>query len=415
MLLQEEKPAVQAQEKPLLHFVCPQARLNHGLSTVSRAVSRRSIDLQKMPLLGYIRMEAKDGFLLFSATDLNISITSKIELTEKKEEVIEGVIAVPAKLFTDLVKEMPDGSVTITVGADYMLLIEHKRGSADLLCMSAEEFFPIPGPDDSELPVLIQIPALKETAREVSISSAVDESIPALACVFVQVKNDKLVFAATDRFRTSCRTMHLTAGSGVTYDLLIPSTSLGELSAILPGEGMVMMSITPNKGQVIFHTQWVTLSSRLVEGKFPDYSRTIPKQENRQTSVTVSTAEFKEIVRLTSIYANAGGSSVACLSVKGSMGMEPGKLQVVSERSEMGAGNNFITAAVEGEDQEQLNFNVKYITDALSVISTPTMILEIGLLSMKYADRTITAPVAVLKPTGSNTVIHSFASLSTGD
>ena len=399
--------------RPLLQFACVRDRLNLGLSMVSRAVSKSSIDIGKMPLLGYIRMEVKDGFLILSATNLDISVTTKIELAEK-EEVQEGVIAVPARLFTELVSKMPDGcrvKIAVSAGA-YMLYLEHPRGTAELKCMSAEEFLPIPSAQDGELPVLLPVVPLKDAIRSVSVAAARDDALPALACIFVHVENNKLVFAATDRFRTAHQPLLLPTESNVTCDLLIPQRSLAELSAILPAEGMVMMSVTPNRGQVIFHTQWMTLSSRLVEGTFPNYQAAIPARENRQTRVVVKTAEFREIVQLASIYANAADGAV-CLSAKGSLGMEPGILMVASERSEIGSGQNTITAAVEGQDQEPINFNARLLLDALSVTTTPDVALEIGLMKIKAKEQTITAYAGVLKPVGSNTCTHSFMSMAT--
>ncbi len=102
-----------------------------------------------------------------------------------------------------------------------------------------------------------------------------------------------------------------------------------------------------------------------------------------------------------------------CLSAKGSLGMEPGSLTVASERSEIGSGQNTITAAVEGQDQEPINFNVKLLLEALSVTTTPDVALEIGLMKIKAKEQTITAYAGVLKPVGSNTCTHSFMSMAT--
>ena len=98
MLKQEEKETAQQSSTTIIHFSCARSRLNYGLTTVARAVSKNSIDIQTMPLLGCIRLEVKDGFLILAVTDLNISITSRIELTEGKEDIQEGVVAVPARM-----------------------------------------------------------------------------------------------------------------------------------------------------------------------------------------------------------------------------------------------------------------------------------------------------------------------------
>jgi DNA polymerase-3 subunit beta len=413
MLKQVEQTAIQPAQASLLQFVCDRARLERGLSLVNHAVSKSRSDIERMQLLGYIRMEVKDGFLILSATNLEISVTARVELTEKdkKNKIQEGVVAVPARLFTELIGAVANGEVSISVAQNYKLYLDHSRGDADIQCLSAEEYPPIPGSDDGELPALLPIAPLKEVTKEVGIAASKDISLPALTCLLLHVENDKVLFAATDRFRTAHRPLFLPSECKATYDILVPHRSLAELASILPNEGMVVMSVTPSKGQVIFHTQWMTFSSRLIEGTFPNYAAAIPKKEDRQARMVVNTAAFKEIMQIASIYANAGDSGVVYLSIKGSLGMEPGSLSVISERSEIGGGKNAITAAVEGEDQEEIPFDYKLLLEALSVTTTQDVILEIGVMRVKSGGAVVvTAPAGVLKSAGTNTCIHSFMS-----
>lgn len=404
-----EKPTT-GSTQPLVQFACDRSRLYHGLSTVTRAVSKSSIDIEKMPLLGCIRLEVKGGVLILSATNLEISVTSRIELA--KEEIQEGVVAVPARMFTDLISKMRDGKISITVGQDFMLHLLHARGKASLKCLDAEMYMPIPSAEDGEHPVLLPVVALKEIIKEVSVAAAKDDSLPSLTCLLVHVEKNKVVFAATDRFRVSHRTLILSTESQETYDLLVPHRNLLELCSVLPGDGMVIMSLTPARGQVIFHTQQMTFASRLLEGTFPNYAAAIPKE--RRTRVVVKTAEFREIVQLAVPYVNESRSCLICISIKGSLGMEPGVLTVASEATEMGSGHNSITAAVEGDDQEQINFNCKFLLDALSVTTTPEVCFQIGDMRVKSGEQTLCAPCGVILPVGQNTCTHSFMSLSVG-
>ncbi len=103
------------------------------------------------------------------------------------------------------------------------------------------------------------------------------------------------------------------------------------------------------------------------------------------------------------------------ISVKGSLGMEPGSLTVASERSEIGSGRNAITAAIEGVGlEEPVSFNARLLLDALAVTSTPDVSFEIGLMKLKPKDKEpITAPAAVLRAVGTNSCTHSFMSMAT--
>jgi DNA polymerase-3 subunit beta len=391
-------------EKTILQFSCAQQRLNQALTTVSRAVCKSSIDIEKMPLLGCIRMQVKDGFLILGATNLDISITVRVEL-EQKNDIQEGVVAIPAKWLTDLVSKM-QGSLSLTLAENYMLHLVHAHGNASLKCLNAEMYMPIPDAQDGEKPVLLPVVPLKEIVKEVSIAAARDEGFPALTCLLVHVEKNRAVFAATDRYRTAHRVLPLQTAGEETYDLLIPARELIEIVSPLPNEGMVMMSVTPNGGQVIFHTQWITLSSRLLEGQFPNYTAAIPKE--RQSRVVVKTEEFKQIVQLTAPYANAGSSRAIGLSILGSAGMESGKLTVSSLDTEMGSGLNTIAAVVEGEDQGEIHFDCRFLLDSLSVISTSEVSFEIGLTKIK----SISASTAIIKAVGQNTCLHSFMALA---
>lgn len=423
MLAQEAVTVSSATAQPLLRFTVLQSRLSHALSLVMRAVSRSAIDIEKMALLGYIRMEVKDGMLHLAATNLEISVAARVELkverklSQEPEAIIEGVVAVPARLLSELIGELPECQVHFTCARETLMLsLAHSHGTAELKCLSAEEFLPIPGGDDGELPVLLPVATLKEVIKAVAIAASKgDDNFPNLTCLFVHVENSKVVFAATDKFRTAHQVLPLPNESGVTCDLLIPARALGELAGIL-NDGMVVMSVTPNRGQVIFHTQWVTLSSRLFDGAFPNYQAAIPPKEQRQTSVIVQTQQFREIVGLTSIYAKAADSGVVCLTIKGSLGMEQGTLTVASEVAEMGRGQNSIAGAVEGADQEvPINFNVKLLGDPLTVITTKEVQLEIALVRIKPGEKFITAYAGILRPVGTNTCIYSFMSMATNE
>jgi len=402
--------------QPVLRFTVPQSRLSHALSLVMRAVSKSATDIEKMPLLGCIRMEVKDGLLLLAATNLEISVTTKVELPNKPgdmQESVEGVIAVPAKLLSDLVGKLPECQVQITCAAgSLMLSLKHPHGTAEIRCLSAEEFLPIPGSDDGELPVLLPVAALKDAIRSVSVATSKDDSLQTLICLFVHVENNRVVFAATDRFRTAHQAIALPTPSNVTCDLLIPARALAELASIL-NDGMVVMSVTPNRGQVVFHTQWVTLSSRLVDGIFPNFQAAIPTKEQCQTTVTVQTQQLREIVALASIYAQAADSGVVCITVKGSLGMEQGRLSVTSEATEMGSGSNTIAAAVEGTDQEEpIHFNAKLLSEPLEKITAKETQLVIGLMRVKAGEGSVTAYAGVLKPVGQGTCTYSFMSMA---
>lgn len=127
-----------------------------------------------------------------------------------------------------------------------------------------------------------------------------------------------MTFVAADGHgKLAFRTLPLPTPSALSCDILVPARSLTELASILPTEGMVEIRLTPNGSQVVFCTQWIVLSSILSSGTFPNYKATLPQE--KQTTVTIKTEEFRSVVRLTSLFAKAD-SDAGRVTIKSSMG-----------------------------------------------------------------------------------------------
>src|SRR5205814_4052718 len=168
-----------------------------------------------------------------------------------------------------------------------------------------------------------------------------------------------------------------------------PARTLIELARILPSEGTVEMIVTPNRSQVLFHTENVDLLSRLIEGTFPNYRQIIPKDHT--TRAVVETKEFAAAVKSVIPFAR-DSSNIARIKIGGggSDGLEPGSITIEATAEDIGNTVNTINSAVDGPEQ-QVIFNVKYLSDVLSVLDTPEVALEV----------TSAARPGVVKPVGS--------------
>src|SRR5207248_1879108 len=155
---------------------------------------------------------------------------------------------------------LPQVPVEIALVEDTNTLNVKSLGSnANIKGMDASEFPLIPNAEDGEPPVMIDATQLKEMIAEVAFAAADDDSRPVLTGVLVQVGNERITFAAADAFRLAVRTAPLPGDSKSRSDILIPSRTLTELGRILPSEGTVEMIVTPNRSQVLFHTENVDL------------------------------------------------------------------------------------------------------------------------------------------------------------
>jgi DNA polymerase-3 subunit beta len=185
--------------------------------------------------------------------------------------------------------------------------------------------------------------------------------------VHVETANEKMTFAAADSFRLAVRLIELPGHEESHDNILIPARTLQELARILPSEGAVQMIVTPNRSQVLFHTEQIDLVSRLIEGTFPNFRGIIPKEH--VTSAVVETKEFAAAVKSVAPFAR-DSSNITRLKIEG------GVMTLEATAEDVGSNVSTISATVDGPEQ-QIIFNVKYLSDILSVIDTPQVALEL--------------------------------------
>ncbi len=352
-----------------MKITCKQQDLSRGLSIVSHAVSNRST----LPILANILLATEHGRLKLSATNLEIGINCWVDAQIHEE----GTTTVPAKLLTDFVNSLPQASVDIAVSEDTNKInIKGEGSSANIKGMDASEFPLIPNGEDGETPVRVDAALLKEMIAEVAIAASEDESRPVFTGVLVQVNNEKLTFAAADSFRLAVRTSPLPDDDSTHGDILIPARTLNELARILPSEGAVQMIVTPNRSQVLFHTEQIDLVSRLIEGNFPNFRQIIPKEH--ATRAVVDTKTFAARVKSAALFAR-DSSNITRIKIQGgdNSGLEPGSVTVEATAEDLGDNVGILNAAVDGPEQ-QIIFNVKYLADVLAVIGTPEVAIEIN-------------------------------------
>lgn len=349
-----------------MKIICKQQDLNRGLSTVGHAVSSRST----LPILANILLATENGRLKLSATNLEIGINCWVD-AEIQED---GSTTIPAKLITDLVNSLPQTEVEISVKDDaHVAGIKSQRSSATIKGMDPSEFPLIPSAEGSELPIVLDAAQLKEAIQEVAFAAADDDSRPVLTGVYVEVGNEKLTFAAADAFRLAVRVIELPGQDQSQETILIPARTLEELARILPAEGSVEMIVTPNRSQVLFHTEQVDLVSRLIEGTFPNFRGIVPKEHT--TRAVIETKEFAAAVKSVTPFAR-DSSNIARVKVAGGEGSDEGSLTLEATAEDVGSNISTINATVDGPEQ-QIIFNVKYLADILNVIGTPEVALEV--------------------------------------
>jgi DNA polymerase III subunit beta len=370
-------------------LTCPQDNLSKGLAVVNRAVSTRST----MPILSNILLATDGPRLRLSATNLELSVNCWIEAEIEQE----GRVAAPARLLQEFVNSLPAAPVNMELNPSNRVIKMHcLRTDGNIRGVNADEFPAIPSVEDG---AVFRQPAhlLKEMINQVAIAAATDDSRPIFTGVLTKI-GQTITMVAADGFRLGLRSNELEGGPEQEITLIIPAKSLLELARILPdGKGqdeLVEIALTPNKNQVMFKTASVELVSRLIEGQFPNYQQIMPKEW--KTQVVVPTSEFLNAAKTASFFARDSANIVR-------LHMESGELTVRAESTELGDNESKIDAVVEGEPSADIAFNAKYLTDALNVVDSEQIKLEIlG-----------SGSPGVIKPVDSTDYVHVIMPMAT--
>lgn len=351
-------------------LTCNQQELAKGLSTVSHAVSSRTT----LPILSHILLKAEGNAIRLAATNLEIGITARVPATIQQE----GTTTVPAKLFTDFVGTLSDGPVTLTMQEESQSLkVSGKPSQATVRGMDASEFPAIPTAGETEPAVELPADELRTMIARTAFAAATDDARPVFTGVLARVQNGVLTFAAADSFRLAVARSEA-GGEATPGDVLIPARTLTELAKVLPsdGETTVRMVVTANRNQVLFQAGDVNLVSNLIAGQFPNFEAILPK--TAATRASLPTGEFRQAAKTAALFAQTNANIVRLKVESGEGGaVMPGAVTLLATADELGDATTTIDAAVDGNGLEII-FNVKYLTDVLSVIDGGDVALELN-------------------------------------
>jgi DNA polymerase-3 subunit beta len=342
-----------------------QENLARGLQTVSRAVSARAT----LPILANVLLKTQDAGLKLTATNLEIGITCWV--AGKVEG--EGEITVPAKLITDLVASLPNQRIDLQLSPkDRTLKLTCGSNRASIKGIDADEF-PVVAAIGEEPATSVDGRVLREALGEVVFAAASDESRPILTGVLTRMVGDTMTLAAADNYRIAVRTVRLNRPVQPELSIVVPARSYAELMRIVPdAEASIDITVTPNKSQILFHTEGIDLVSRLIEGQFPNYEPVIPTSH---TSRAVLDREaFLAGTRRASIFARDSANIVKI--ELGGDGDGAG-VAITAHAADVGDNADTVEANVEGT-ATTIAFNARYLMDVLSNLGAEEAALELS-------------------------------------
>jgi len=332
-----------------------QDKLARSLAVVGRAVATRST----LPITTHVLLRASDSFLELSATNLEISISCKIDA----EVQTQGSIAVPARLLTEFVTSLQPDLMSMELSdATKQLEVSSGRVTAKLTGQSADDFPVTPDLDDG---ISLQIPTekLRLCIERVSFAAATDDARPVLTGIHTAISNTQMTMAAADGFRLAVQKIDLSEAVDQNVDLIIPARSLREVERLLAEqEDPVSILISSAKNQILFRLKETVIISQLLQGTFPNYNQLIP--ESYQTKATIEVSDFLRATRTAAVFAR-DGNGIVRLYVNPGEGEQAGTMRLAARSDEVGENEADIDAIVEGE-QSQIAFNSRYLVDVLN-------------------------------------------------
>jgi DNA polymerase III subunit beta len=337
-----------------LRATCTRDDLAAALGIVARGLSSRSA----VQVLTGIHLHAEDGKLTLAATDMEVSLRASVG----GEIAGDGAVVVPGRLLADLTRLLPDASVTLAFDdGDGVLEVTSGSYASKVNVFSAEDFPRLPALD---VPMhTIDAAALLGTIDKVARAASRDESRPVLTGILVRFEGDKLTMAATDSYRLSVKETSL-GESGPELDAIIPARALQELSRLAAGAETVSLGVHEN--HVVFGVGDVWLTSRRIDGQFPNYNQLLP--ESFEVEITTPRAPLLEVVRRASVMAQRN----APLRLR----FAEGELSISAQTQDVGEARESLEIEYAGDPLE-IGFNPDFLRDGIEAVAGDTVKLRL--------------------------------------
>ena len=333
----------------MIKFTISRDALINPLQMVSGVVEKR----QTLPVLSNVLFVVKDGFLSLTGTDLEVELVGKIAL---EGDVSDGEITIPAKRVVDIIKSLPDAAqITFAQGED-KIVVSSGRSRFTLSTLSSDDF---PNVDDEPdlLSFEIKQSKLKQLIDATSFAMAQQDVRYYLNGMLLELTNEHIRTVSTDGHRLAMGTVKSDSEIVERKQVIVPRKGILELNRLLtkPDD---MVTVYLSDRHIRLKTDPFTFTSKLVDGKFPDYERVLPKGGNKD--VIGDRASLKTIFSRAAILANEKYRGVR-------INLSSGNIQVTANNPEQEEAEDNLTVDYQGEELE-IGFNVSYLLDVLNAI-----------------------------------------------
>ena len=331
-----------------MKLICSKSNLLHGVNIVSKAVPTRTT----MAILECILIDASANEIKLTANDMELGIETKIE-----GEIAErGVIALDAKIFSEIVRKLPDSDVTIETDASFKTTITCEKAKFNIVGKSGDDFSYIPYIERNE-PIVMSHFTFKEVIRQTIFSIADNDNNKLMTGELFEIEENDLKVVSLDGHRISIRNIEL-KNNYSHKKVVVPGKTLQEVSKILPGSAEDEVSIFLTDNHIVFEFENTTVVSRLIEGEYFKIEQML--SSDYETKVKINKRELLDCIDRATLLVKEGDKKPIIMNITdGTM-----ELKI---NSFIGSMNEDIDIAKEGKDI-LIGFNPKFFIDALRVI-----------------------------------------------
>lgn len=332
-----------------MQFEIPREALIKPLQLVTGVVERR----QTLPVLSNVLLVLEKGWLALTGTDLEVELIGRVAVEPGS---IDGEVTAPARKLMDICKSLPEGAILAFELDEGKITIRSGRSRFTLATLPASDF---PSVDESSgtLEFSIAQGALKQMLDSTSFAMAQQDVRYYLNGLLFEVSANYLRLVATDGHRLAMRTESMKIQAPEKVQVIVPRKGVLELSRLL-AEGSEEVSVTLGTNHIRVKTENFTFTSKLVDGKFPDYDRVLPKGGDK--TIIAARLDLRQSLTRTAILSNEKFRGIRIL-------LSNDEIKILANNPEQEEAEEIISVEYKGDPLE-IGFNVSYLIDVLSVL-----------------------------------------------
>ena len=331
-----------------MKLICSKSELQKSVNISLKAVSSKTT----MPILECILINASASEITFTSNDMELGIETKVQgIIEEK-----GIVALDAKLFSEIIRKLPDNEVVIQTDDKLNTTITCEKAKFTIPGREGEDFAYLPMIEKNDGIVLSQY-TLKEVIRQTIFSIATNENNKLMTGELFEIKDNILKVVSLDGHRIAIRKIELKESYG-DKKVVVPGKTLNEISKILSGEVEDQVQIFFTDNHIVFEFDDTVVVSRLIEGEYFRIEQML--SSDYETKIKINKREFLNCIDRATLFVKEGEKKPIIINIEGNQ-------MVLNINSQIGSMNEDIDIAKEGKDI-MIGFNPRFLIDALKVI-----------------------------------------------